>query len=79
MTKQLLILSIAFALTACGTINTIPLDDAYIWPDKKSASTESVVPVSEEPEAPAKTESTPAPTIEVINQQDTTITVRIKK
>ena len=79
MTKQTVILLLALGLIACGTINTIPLDDAYIWPDKKSASTESVVPVSEEPEAPAKTENTPAPTMEVINQQDTTITVRIKK
>ena len=79
MTKQTVILLLALGLTACGTINTIPLDDAYIWPDKKSASAESVVPVSAEPEASAKTESTPAPTMEIISQQDTTITVRIKK
>ena len=51
--------------SACGTVATAPLDDAYYWPDKKSE--------------PAVVESTPAPTMEIVNQQDTTITIRIKE
>ena len=78
MVRRLAILSIAFALSACGTVNTIPLDDAYIWPDKKEAAVTQTTQTAEVQSEPA-VEQTPAPTMEIISQQDTTITVRIKK
>ena len=78
MTKQTVILSIAFALSACGTVNTIPLDDAYIWPDKKEVAQTQTTQTPEVQSEPA-VEQTPATTMEIISQQDTTITVRIKK
>ena len=77
MVRRLAILSIAFALSACGTVNTIPLDDAYIWPDKKEAAQTQTTQTPDVQSEPAS--QTAAPTMEIISQQDTTITVRIKK
>lgn len=66
----------AVVLTGCAT--QAPLDDAYYWPDKratvKTVATESTTPAS----TPAVTEKK-TPTMEIVSQQDTTITVRIKK
>ena len=76
MTKQTVILLLALGLAACGTVNTIPLDDAYIWPDKKEAVVTQTTQTTEVQSEPA---AQPAPTMEIISQQDTTITVRIKK
>ena len=45
-----------------------PLDDAYYYPDKKASV----------PSTPSTTSST-TPTMEIVSQQDTTITVRIKR
>ena len=77
MTKQTVILLLALGLAACGTVNTIPLDDAYIWPDKKEAAVTQTTQTSEVQSEPVA--QTAAPTMEIVNQQDTTITVRIKK
>ena len=74
MTRYLYIVC-ALVLTACAS--QLPLDDAYYWPDKKAKVVQKAEPVTVEPikAEPAK----PAPTMEIISQQDTTITVRIKK
>ena len=77
MTKQTVILLLALGLAACGTVNTIPLDDAYIWPDKKEAAVTQTTQTSEVQSEPVA--QTAAPTMEIVSQQDTTITVRIKK
>ena len=63
--KILLIFLLALGLTACGVTSTAPLDDVYYWPDKK-----------------APVEETPTPdtdSMEYINVQDTTVTIRIKR
>ena len=41
-----------------------PLDDAYYWPDKKAQSTQ-ITPNT--------------PTMEIISEQDTTVTIRINR
>jgi len=50
--------------TACGVTSSAPLDDAYYWPDKVESGESNV-------ESREK--------FEIISQQDTTITVRIKR
>ena len=65
-------------LCACSAVNTIPLDDAYIYPDKKAEATQPVQ--TAETAQPAQTVQTKTePTMEIVSQKDTTITVRIKK
>ena len=100
MTKKLSIVFLALGLVSCGSLP--PLDDAYIWPDKKAeqaAQTTQTVP-DETPAEDKKAEQAAqvattepvhqsvsatqeqrpaAPTMEIISQKDTTITVRIKK
>ena len=61
-----------FALTSCHTTSQAPLDDAYYWPDK-SVHTEH----SESSASSAS--SALSPSIEYINVQDTTVTIRIKR
>ena len=64
-----------FALTACHTTSQAPLDDAYYWPDK-SVHTEH----SESSASSASCASSAlSPSIEYINVQDTTVTIRIKR
>ena len=64
-----------FALTACHTTSQAPLDDAYYWPDK-SVHTEH----SESSASSASIASSAlSPSIEYINVQDTTVTIRIKR
>ena len=75
--------AVALCFASCGTTSTVPIDDAYIWQEKTSAkTTQSTQPKQPStPSTPTQAEpaSTPAPTIEVLSVQDTTITVRIKK
>ena len=72
MKKNLYIVLCALSFSACTTVNTPPIDDAYIYPDKNAPSAE--VQTSE------TTEVTPqSPALEIVSQQDTTITVRIKR
>ena len=66
MTKKLLIVSLALGLTACAS-SKAPLDDAYYWPDE-SASSETT-----------QTTQTTESSIEYLDVQDTTVTIRIKK
>jgi len=55
-------------LASCQT-SKAPLDDAYYYPDKR----EAVNTASQESSVETK------PTVEVVSDQDTTITVRIKR
>ena len=69
MKKALYIVVFCFA----GCASQLPLDDAYYWPDKQAAVAESK-PVTNNP-SPV----TDNPSLEIISQQDTTITVKIKR
>ena len=55
---------------ACGVSSSAPLDDAYYWPDRKVQSTQIT---------PNTQSSSASPAIEIINSQDTTVTIRVKK
>ena len=72
--KQALYCIFFLALTACNTVAFAPLDDAYYWPEKQTALT-TTPSVSSTPSAPSASSSS----MEVINQQDTTVTIRIKR
>ena len=81
MTKKLFILC-ALALVSCSTANNIPLDDAYFWPDKKAQAVQTAQtqqPTQTVQTAPVVQTTKSAPSMEIISQKDTTITVRIKK
>lgn len=54
---------------SCATQTTPPVDDAYYWEEIPVVSQ----PIQSDQPAP------PAPTLEIISEQDTTITVRIKR
>ena len=75
--KRFYYIVLAIGLTACSATSTIPLDDAYIWPDKETAK----VPSTAEPASSVETAAPApaAPTLEYTNVQDTTITVKIKR
>ena len=69
MTKNWIIVLIALSLSACGTVATIPLDDAYYWPE----NTQTIQTTQVTPNTPK------AATIEYLNVQDTTVTIRVKR
>ena len=64
-------------LCSCGAAQA-PLDDAYYWPDKRQQATQEYVvqPTVTVVETPA-VESAPA--YQIINDQDTTVTIRFNK
>ena len=72
MRKGLYIVFLVIGLTACGTTSQAPLDDAYFWPD------EAVEAAPEVEESSAVQAVQAAPAYQVVNEQDTTITIRIK-
>ena len=55
---------VIFALGLSACASQAPLDDAYYWPDKKAQSTQ-ITPNT--------------PTMEIISEQDTTVTIRINR
>ena len=78
--RRLYYIAFVVCLTACGSTSDIPLDDAYIWPDKTPAKAVSAPATPVETETPAVTPATSSsPTLEFTNIQDTTITVKIKR
>ena len=90
MTKKIFIVSMAFVLTACGSMaSLIPLDDAYYYPDdtpkvytETSPSREISKPATANESATSgepAVSGPSAPTMEILSAQDTTITVRIKR
>ena len=64
----------ALILSACGTTSKAPLDDAYYQPEKLPGST-SYTSTSSSTIQPSQ----PGPSIEYLNVQDTTVTIRIRK
>ena len=70
--KPVILCIVALVMSACGTTNVAPLDDAYYWPDKSAHATHS------EP-TESGTSSPSSPSIEYTNVQDTTVTIKIKR
>lgn len=67
--KPVILCIVALVMSACGTTNVAPLDDAYYWPDKSAHATHSE-PIES---------GTSSPSIEYTNVQDTTVTIKIKR
>ena len=65
----------AVIMTACSTLQSLPVDDAYYWPEKTEVASQPSQPG--QPSQP-RTSSQPN-TIEYLNVQDTTVTIRIRK
>ena len=87
MTRHLYIVLFALGLAGCASQQP-PLDDAYYYPDKKAVAapaTETAQTAEAKPTAQTATASQTAqiqqasPSMEFINVQDTTVTVRIKR
>ena len=76
MTRRLFILSLlALGLTACATYQKPLLDDAYYWPEKMTQPSSSY-----ESNVYSPIVSTPSEhSIQYLNVQDTTVTIRIKR
>ena len=83
MTRKLFILSLlALVLAGCSTTQPLCIDDAYHWQDMTTTVSETPKTTSSSSGAPLKKaeEKTPAsPTLEFLNVQDTTVTVRINR
>ena len=77
--KTLILLLVAAAFAACSTANSIPIDDAYYSPDIESpapaTTSKTAAPASQTTQT---TPATPKQSIEYLNVQDTTVTIRIK-
>ena len=83
MAKVKYIVFLALCLASCKTASQFPMDDAYYRP-----APETVLPVTRNPSpvtpnpspvTPNPSPVTPNPSIEYLNVQDTTVTIRIKK
>lgn len=76
MSKKTLILLLAVAaFVACSTANSIPIDDAYYSPEvEKGDLPTPSIPVTHVNQTTPTTQS-----IEYLNVQDTTVTIRIRK
>ena len=77
MKKVFYIVFCIAGLASCGTTQA-PLDDAYYWPDKRQQAAQEYVvqPASPAVETPAPE---PAPAYQIINDQDTTVTIRFNQ
>ncbi len=75
-----LLISAAF-FAACSTANSIPIDDAYYSPEvEKGDLPTPSIPVTHVNQTTPTTPNTPTTqSIEYLNIQDTTVTIRIKK
>ena len=63
MTSRSIILGV-FAIILSACASQAPLDDTYYWPDKKAQSFQI---------------NPNTPTMEIISEQDTTVTIRINR
>ena len=79
MSKKLYILLLAAAtFAACSTANSIPIDDAYYSPEvEKGDLPTPSIPVTHVNQTTPTTPTTQS--IEYLNVQDTTVTIRIRK
>lgn len=76
--KTLILLWVAAAFAACSTANSIPIDDAYYSPEvEKGDLPTPSIPVTHVNQTTQTTPNTQS--IEYLNVQDTTVTIRIKK
>ncbi len=64
------------AFFACSTANGIPIDDAYYSPDIESPAPATTS--APKTAAPSSASSQSSSSIEYLNVQDTTVTIRIK-
>ena len=85
MSKKIYILLLLAAgfFTACSTVQNVPIDDAYYSPEvEKGDLPTPSIPVTHVNQTTQTTQTTPTtPTtqsIEYLNVQDTTVTIRIK-
>lgn len=61
-------------LTACSTTQQVPIDDVYYWP----AAQETGQSTQNNPSTPSNPSNQNSSTIEYVNVQDTTVTIRVK-
>lgn len=81
MSKKLYILLVLTAFfAACSTANSIPIDDAYYSPqiERGDLPTPSI-PMTQNSQTAQSTQTTPQQSVEYLNVQDTTVTIKIKK
>ena len=82
MSKKQFILFVLLAafFTACSTANSIPIDDAYYSPqiERGDLPTPSI-PMTQNSQTAQSTQTTPQQSVEYLNVQDTTVTIKIKK
>jgi hypothetical protein len=79
MSKKIYILLLLAAgfFTACSTVQNVPIDDAYYSPEIESPAPATTS--AHKTAAPSSASSQSSSSIEYINVQDTTVTIRIKK
>ena len=70
--------AVAVSLASCQTTTGIPIDDAYYSPEIESPAP-ATTPKTAAPQNTQNTPAAPKPSIEYLNVQDTTVTIRIKK
>lgn len=81
--KAYILFLLAAMLISCSTTSLLPSDDVYYWPHTTvsfKASTTKTTPVATS--TPVSTSASPetnAKTVEYVNVQDTTVTIRVKK
>ena len=67
----------AVGVVACSTTSQFPMDDAYYRPVQETVLPTQPTQTTETTQTTQTTETTPK--MEILHQQDTTITVRIRK
>ena len=79
--KTLILLLTAATFAACSTANSIPIDDSYYSPEvEKGDLPTPSIPVTHVNQTTQTTPNTPTTqSIEYLNVQDTTVTIRIRK
>lgn len=67
-------------LTACSTTQQVPIDDVYYWPaaQETGQSTQNNPSTPSTPSNPSNPSNQNSSTIEYVNVQDTTVTIRVK-
>ena len=83
MSKKIYILLLLAAgfFTACSTVQNVPIDDSYYSPEvEKGDLPTPSIPVTHVNQTTQTTPNTPTTqSIEYLNVQDTTVTIRIRK
>ena len=74
--------AIALCLASCQTTTVIPIDDVYYW-DKHEQNTPTTQTAPNDPKVSKdlkdpKASTAPKASLEYLNVQDTTVTIRIK-